>query len=106
MLLLHLFFSLNWHTFVKKKTYAEGQHLFKTTKQIKASSLETTFYYRENMSKKRASAETASTLNNKKKDMTRCSKDYEKKCNFVLKCSTHEPNYEYKFNCTVCNVNL
>lgn len=39
----------------------------KTTMQIRASSFETVFYYRENMSEKRVSAETASTSNKMKK---------------------------------------
>lgn len=48
---------------------------------MKASSFETVFYYKENMSEKHASAETASSLNNERKYMTRYSKNYEKgKC--------------------------
>lgn len=49
---------------------------------MKTSSFETTFYYKEYMPEKHASAETASSLNNERKYMTRYSKNYDKK-----KCS-------------------
>ena len=49
---------------------------------MKASSFETVFYYKENISEKHASAEAASSLNNERKYMTRYSKNYDKK-----KCS-------------------